>query len=287
MNKIQKIQFRSDFEETGFELKTLEELMSHKMPIDHNPFKPHRLNFFALLFITSGKVNHIVDFKEQHLTINDCLVISKGQVHAFDKNNTYKGYLILFTEDFLIKNLSKTVIEHISRIYNYHVYGTNYKINADSFEILNLLNKESHLQNQRFKVAILAALLAAFLLKLDKFDNNDDVYSMNNHHYHLFNAFRTNVENSFQQNRNAKYYAEKLNITYKHLNDICKEFSNRPAKEFIDDFVILEAKRQLSSTPVTIKEVAFQCGFDEVTNFQKYFKNLTHETPSDFKKKFT
>ena len=87
----------------------------------------------------------------------------------------------------------------------------------------------------------------------------------------------------FTESRNADFYAKKMNITYKHLNVICKEVVNITAKRFIDEFVILEAKRQLINSAVKSTELAFSLGFEEPTNFIKYFKKFTGLTPNRFK----
>ena len=83
--------------------------------------------------------------------------------------------------------------------------------------------------------------------------------------------------------RNAEFYANQMNITYKHLNEICKEIINSTAKQFIDDFVLLEAKRQLTNSGIRSTDLAYQLGFREPTNFVKYFKKHTGLTPNQFK----
>ncbi|TAF63563.1 MAG: AraC family transcriptional regulator [Cytophagales bacterium] len=286
MNKLPKIKFRTDLDQYGFEILLLENLTSSELPTDHNPFQPHRLNFFAVLMLSEGKVNHILDFTNTTIKENESIVISKGQVHSFDKLNVYKGYLILFTEDFLQKNLSKSIIDNISRIYNYHIFGSKYKVDTESYEIFKLLYKEQELKHTNLKTNIVASLLASFLLKLENHNQKEPFKVTFNHQYDLFTTFEKNVELHFTDSRNANFYADMQNITYKHLNEVCKQFSNKSVKEFIDDFIILEAKRQLSSTTLSVKEIAFNCGFDEVTNFQKYFKKITTETPVTFRQKF-
>jgi AraC-like DNA-binding protein len=92
------------------------------------------------------------------------------------------------------------------------------------------------------------------------------------------------VEKNFTKTRDAKAYAADLSISYKHLNDVSKEIVNSTAKSFIDNYVILEAKRMLVSTSLSVKEIAFELGFDEPTNFLKYFKKHTSITPVDFRK---
>jgi AraC-like DNA-binding protein len=286
MNKLPKIKFRTDLDQIGFEILSLESLTKTEIPKDHNPYQPHRINFFAVLMLEKGKVNHIIDFKKTIISQNECLIISKGQVHCFDKLNEYKGYLILFTEDFLEKNIAKSTIDNISRLYNYHIFSSKYKVDKDSVEIFELLNKEQKLKHHNLKSNIIASLLSAFLLKLENHNQKEPFKATYNHQYDLFVSFEKHLEIHFAENRNAKFYAEKQNITYKHLNEVCKQFSNKSAKEFIDDFIILEAKRQLTSTTLSVKEIAYYCGFDEVTNFQKYFKKIATETPISFRQKF-
>lgn len=83
--------------------------------------------------------------------------------------------------------------------------------------------------------------------------------------------------------RNANFYAKKLNITYKHLNSICKDVADVTAKQFIDAFIILEAKRLLINSEMKSTELAYTLGFEEPTNFVKYFKKYTGLTPNTFK----
>ena len=61
---------------------------------------------------------------------------------------------------------------------------------------------------------------------------------------------------------------------------------NKPVKEYIHEQLIMEIKRFLMNTDLSIKEIAYKTGFDEPTNFVKYFKKNTSSTPSAFRKDF-
>ena len=74
-----------------------------------------------------------------------------------------------------------------------------------------------------------------------------------------------------KESRSAKHYANLLNISYKELNNLTKVFTESTAKDYINDYTILEAKRSLASTNLSIKEIAFDYGFKEATNFIKFF----------------
>lgn len=287
MDKIPTVRFKSNLEKNGFEIKSLSELLTSELPKDHNPFLPHRLEFFAVIIITAEAGIHVIDFKEYRLTKNDCLVISKGQVHAFDANMKYNGYIVLFTEDFILKHLSQDTAAQVSSLFNYHIYSLKYQIPPQSSVLLNLIQLEqSHTENF-LKYKIIASLFGAFLCKLEQYNSNNSKQVLlkgTESNYFLFDKFKNQVERNYQSNRNAKHYASLLSISYKNLNEVSKIFTNKTAKEFIDDFIILEAKRYLCSTSLSAKEIAFKCGFDEQTNFQKYFKKLTGQTPVSFRK---
>ena len=107
--------------EFGFQLLKMEDVFSFKPSTKKNPFKPHRINFFALLLLTEGEMTHEVDFVEYKMTKGDCLFISKGQIHKFDKSPTYKGHGIIFTEEFMLHHFSLSAFSKISFLFNYHL----------------------------------------------------------------------------------------------------------------------------------------------------------------------
>ena len=74
-----------------------------------------------------------------------------------------------------------------------------------------------------------------------------------------------------------------MNIPYKQLNKLSRAFSKKTAKEYINNYIILEAKRNLVATNAPVKEIAYKCGFKEATNFIKFFKRITGDTPVKFR----
>ncbi len=74
-----------------------------------------------------------------------------------------------------------------------------------------------------------------------------------------------------------------LHISYKSLNQLCKQASGQTVKQLIDAHTILEIKRRLIIGRDKIQEIAYELGFDDVTYFVKFFKRHTQLTPSQFK----
>ena len=272
---------------SGFELLDFGELLSRNWKnADHDPFLPHRLNFFAIIAIRSGTVDHSLDFNSYALSGGDNLVVSKGQVHAFDKKSPYQGHMILFTEEFLLGHLAPSAVSKISRLYNYHLRPVRHHRFDGSGELIALLEKEIQSGNPALSSEIIAAILSIYLLKLETGSAIHDNDQVSGRSYEIFDAFRNQLESGFRQTRDAKDYAKKLAVSYKRLNSVCKELTGKTAKRFIDDYVILESKRQLSATALSVKEISYDCGFDEPTNFLKYFRKHTGQTPVQFRNKY-
>lgn len=286
MKNIPNIAFQNTDNTNEFEIINLSNLFARIFNNEnHNPALPHRISFFALLMVTKGTGKHNVDLKEYDLKEGTVLKIAKGQVHAFQNNPTYEGYLIIFTEDFVLNYFSKSSINLISHLYNYHITEpiTNDKTLNEDF--LNQLIIELKTENTYAQKNIVAALLDLYLLRLERKLQANKPENNNSKQYATFMLFKNLVETNYTTTRNVKDYANSLFISTKTLNQIMKEFTLNTAKHFIDEYVILEAKRAIVSTQKSLKEIAFDTGFDEVTNFTKFFKNKTDSTPKEFKSK--
>lgn len=286
MNNIPNISFDSKIDQNNFELLNLTELFNRLDSIEtHNPTLPHKIDFFAVLIVTKGSGTHQIDLQEYEITEGTVLKLAKGQVHAFQKSPNYEGYLFLFTEDFVMNYFLKSSINLISHLYNYHLTApiTSNKTGNTSF--IHELKIELDNPNKYAKNNIIAALLMLYLLRLERVSNSIETQQHKSKKYDSFIQFKNLVESNYTQTRNVQDYANKMLISTKQLNQIVQEFTINTAKSFIDNYVILEAKRELVSTNKSIKEVAYSIGFDEVTNYTKFFKKKVHCTPKEFRAK--
>ena len=284
---IPNVSFKPNQRELGFEMVELEELFHRKeAPLDHSPLKPHRPIFYAVLILTEGSVVHQLDFQDYPLIQGDALVISKGQVHAFGAQSGYKGYIVLFTEEFLFNQLAPPTLSKVLPLYNYHLNTPHFHAPEENEAFIRQIHQETGKTPPSIQPQVMAALLSTYLLKLAVRSQETHADHAQDQGYEIFDRFKHSVENRYAQTRNAKDYASELAVSYKHLNEVCKRFTLKTAKAFIDDYVMLESKRFLSSTSLSVKEIAYLIGFDEPTNFVKYYKKGTGQTPNQFRSKF-
>lgn len=272
---------------TDIEIIRLQELFARiaEAP-SHNPRKPHRLTFFALLIVTEGRGRHQIDLLNYEVIAGSVLKIAKGQVHSFQEDITYDGYLIIFTEEFVLKYFSKSSLNYISHLYNYHTSKPLVNDPLHYHQFLDQIFFEWKQTNTYAQKEILAKILELYLLRLERKIYGARPVIGNSRHQELFLRFKNLVEVKFTATRNVKDYAEWLRISPKHLNEIVRSVTLNTAKTFIDEHVVLEAKRSMISDGHSLKEVAFKLGFDEVTNFSKFFKKRTGLTPKAFKSSF-
>ena len=101
-----------------------------------------------------------------------------------------------------------------------------------------------------------------------------------------FNLFRKLVKKKILESRQVRFYADELGMSTKKLNRITQDVMGQAAKSYINDFLIIEIKRLLVNTSLSIKEIAYTTGFEEATNFVKYFKKYAGMNPSEFRKSF-
>ena len=101
--------------------------------------------------------------------------------------------------------------------------------------------------------------------------------------FELFDEFRQMVETHFRESSVVSFYADRLNVSTSYLAQVTKRVSGQAPKAFIDDRIISEARRLLTSTSLTVQEISYQLGFTSQAHFTKYFKKLTGLTPSDFR----
>lgn len=269
-----------------FDILTFEQLFSAREKYDHDIDRPHRTQFFCIFFVVEGEGTHYIDLHAHRYESGSIIFISAGQVHAFEINLETNGYLLLFTESFVLKNLTHSDSFLLDQLYNYHLRSPvlHAEKTAILAPIINEIYDEYHMDDPFAKGEILRILLKLLLIKAERIKQTMLPQDQNAQWLITFFAFRTRLQNQFTETRNAKVYAEMLGVSYKYLNDICKAICGETAKVFIDNFVVLEMKRHLATSNCSIKELTYKLGFDEPTNFVKFFKRHTNISPTQFRR---
>ncbi|MGM5471315.1 AraC family transcriptional regulator [Flavobacteriaceae bacterium LMO-SS05] len=270
----------------GFEIVPIEQIAKSNKVHQHNPELPHQLKFYTLIFFTQGTGRHFIDFNWYPVQQNSLVYLTKDQINAFEFSEALKGYCILFTEEYFINSFSNLTDDFVFRLFNPELFSPILQIpqNSEFVTYFKLLLKEySNSQSFNHK-NIINSLLTILISKAENLKQNLTFHSSDASKVVVYQNYMSLIEKNLTQSRSANFYAKELAISYKHLNSICKDLINKTAKNVIDDFVILQAKRNLINSTINSSELAYSLGFEDPTNFSKYFKKNTGLTPKSFVK---
>lgn len=290
-SSIPKIGFKETGSGVEFEVLKLAELFAQKdcLPVDIE--QPHRVYFHHVFFMTAGEGSHHIDFVSYPFSPGTLLYIAQGQVHSFDIQPGTDGYAVFFTTRFLKENLIHSDTPSFSRLYNYQLYEPVLQpTEFDGEEFLTLFSEIAR-EYGRLRLSgaeeILRLLLKVLLLKLERVKPTGVAGQTKAEWLARFERFRDCLGKHYLSTRKVRDYADMLRVSPKHFNTICKSVAGTTAKQCIDDFLILEVRRVLATSADSVQELAYAFGFDEPTNFVKYFKKHTGQTPAQFRALFT
>jgi AraC family transcriptional activator of pobA len=200
------------------------------------------------------------------------------------------GYVILFTPEFLLKNsIREDFIVNLKLFQKSDETPplplsdgmvTSLKIFAN--QMFSAFNSENEM---RFES--IGAYLKLFLIECNGHcslfpgSNTQNIEVGKT----LVRNFKAIVEKHFMNWHQVKDYADTLNVTPNYLNEVIRLTMHTSAKDYIQNRIILEAKRMATFTSKSSKEIGFDLGFEDPSHFSKFFKSNLGYSIQDFKKR--
>lgn len=273
--KIPKYKF-SNAEQLEFELTSITSIYKKSKSKLHTP---HRQDFYGLFYFTNTKGSHFVDFKEYEIKEGQLFLISNEQVHFFKNIEKTKGNIILFTSSFLDNDWL------IDQVFETAIYNPFLSLNKEQRNYFHTLIKQINtifFSNKKMKSEILKRYLEIILFEI--YQSNQERLTTKNNSYLRFITFKKDLKENFKTQKKVNFYAEKQNISPKTLNLAVRQTVDKSAKQFINEYLILSAKRLLINSTHTSSAIAYELGFDEPTNFTKFFKKAVNASPTMFRK---
>lgn len=285
--KVVDVPFRHPDPDLAFEVIPLQALFSREL--DHSlENDPQRLDFYLCMIFTKGNGTHIVDFVPYEYEPGSIFFVSKYQVHRFAVNRDSEGFLFVFTEQFVDDR--KTGVSLLSLLNIFDNLTASPKLPADPSQTAQLrvladqIVEEYGRPSDHLRANILRNLFLAFVLRAERVLQSVMNVHQSNVDYRLFRDFRESLEHHYHEYHNVQDFARLLSSTPKKLNALVRRVTGKTAKRFVDERIVLEAKRILSSGDMSTQEIAFKLGFKDPTYFVKYFKRHTGQTPKAFQR---
>ena len=249
----------------------------------------HRYEFHALVCVTQGSCTQMVDFKPIPCVPGSLLVLRPGQAHNYGRDEDWDGWNVLFRPEFVLpvstppRDLRLAV--DMDRLPE-HIVLSGPPLQAVTDSILQM-REDTQSDAPRDDVhALLRHQLHALLTRLAIVQGQQRAHEpVISPALQRFKRFQQLVEECFARWHQVADYASHLGYTEKSLTRAVEAAMGMTAKAFIAARVNLEAKRLLVHTDLTIASIAEKLGFEESTNFSKFFKRETGCTPAEFRQR--
>jgi len=246
-----------------------------------HPEPPCRHDYEEIMVGTNGQMDHCIDFQMQRSVAPSVVFIPRGKIHYTLPSEDARGWVIQFKSEFA----PGTPFSTFSRFLD----TTCYPFSAG--ETIDRLTSLCQLMNREFQIAapdylVIRHLLCALIAMIDSERKKNlpvAQQEVKSTQITLFNNFLKILESDFRSSEGCKTYADKLNISVRHLNNVCHTMFGKSVSEIIETRKLLEARQLLLGTSKTVSEIGFDLGYNEKSYFTRVFHKKTGLTPTEFR----
>ncbi len=244
----------------------------------------HRDSHYIFTCMESGHVKMMVDFKTVEARESTIFCVLPGQVHQGLLMKNVCGWFVAVKAELVPDTVRSFFDECLGEIQPLSMdknlvknLNTTAGLLHASYTNEMLSTKEGFLIVQ----SLLNAFLGMFALMYSR--KNISPASDENRALQLSRAFRILVRKDFKTMKSPSEYAAALNITRGYLTETVREVTGKPVQHWIHQEILIEAKRLLVFTNLSIKEVAYELGYSDHTYFSRLFSKLEDRSPSEFR----
>ncbi len=237
----------------------------------------HRHHFYEILWFTDveKKAFHSIDFENYPIKSNDVFILSPHQIHTMDVG-IKKGFLIPIAIDFF-ESLFTVDSDLLS-----FPYFVKESLSAQTLrslsQLTSLIEVEYKAQRRR---PLLEAYMRAFIILLQP--NNERAKQKNNASQEKVVRILQLVNQHFKTEKEVDFYAKSVNLSKRRVNEIMVKHTGKTVKQHLIDQLVIEAKRYMSFESLSLKEIAYDLGFNDPAYFSRLFKNKTGYNPDQFR----
>lgn len=260
-------------------------LASDKLPLNSSLTKAGKC---IICYCLNGEAEIEVNLKKHSFVKSEIMVVFPSQI--VEQKKISPGFSIMYftLAPHILQEITFRFPPSFLNFLHYHFY---YRVGEEIVKEETVRFKEieeKFLDTENFcRREILMNLLRIYFLELFNKIRRDELTHTglrHNRKAEIYEEFCSLVMRNYKTNRDVKYYADTLYISSKYLSIITMEHSNFGAKQWIDDYVILELKVRLKSTADSFQKIVDEFNFPDLAFMSKYFKTRVGISPSEFRK---
>lgn len=250
---------------------------------------PHRHDFFEVLYLARGSGFHVIDGNKYEIKPPCVFFMSPGQAHKIEFSHDIEGFIFIFTPEFYLIDYNNP-----NRLIEFPFFFTIRQDNPplvlenkEDVEFLESLFKSGIAEVQKdvdLSIGFLHSLLDLILTYCaSRYKGEENVLSGKGHM--VVKQFYQKVEENYEKNLSVAQYADLMAITPNHLTQTVARLTGKTSSQIIKAKQILEIKRLLVHTNLSVTEIATQLNFPDQSYFAKFFKRETGISPLRYRSK--
>ena len=251
---------------------------------------PHRHDFFEVLYLSKGSGFHIIDGNKYEIQPPCVFFMSPGQAHKIEFSSDIEGYIFIFTSEFYLINQTNQ-----NRLIEFPFFFTirqeNRPLMLESKQdvqfLENLFSKgiAEVEKGEKFSVDLLRSVLDLILTSCTVLYKSDENLLPKGRGNIVVKKFLQLVEENYQNNLTVNEYADKLSVTPNHLTQTVNQLTGKTSSQIIKAKQVLEIKRLLVHTNLSVTEIAGRLNFPDQSYFTRFFKRETGISPLQYRVK--
>ena len=246
----------------------------------------HQLSFYEIIFITEGSGKLALDEHKVSIQPKTIIFTSPGQVRRWEIEEEVKGFTLFFEKDFLQLFFSDELF--LYRFQYFHQYSHPAEMQTERIpfvkclQLLQEIEKEFE-QIQNDSTHLIRSILYQLLIILNRYYGGSYNVQTDTYVHPDFYRFRSILEKKILEEQTVEGYARMLNISPGFMNKLCRQFSGMSAQQMVHHKMVSEIKKQLHHNKSS-KEICYELGFSDPSNFNRFFKKITQITPHQYRK---
>jgi len=240
----------------------------------------HFHDFEELIIVTEGSLEHYIDFQNEVLQAPSVCYVSMGKMHKIVEHDDLRGWVINYKNEFI----PDSKLNFYSNFFN----STNIPILQSGctkrfISLCEVINDEF---NQLNPDLITIRHLTTALISMIESERKKNIQVENiikASQIMTFNNFLKILEENYRRDEGVSFYADKMNMSERNLNIICKNNFQKSVSEIIETRKLIEAKNLLIHSDKTVSEIGFELGYNEKSYFSRVFHNKLSITPTQFR----
>ena len=252
---------------------------------------PCRIDAFIVGIGTRGETTISLNLNEYTLRENTLFMIAPQNIIQAHANGTLEGHMVVVSSQFLQRmNIDmKHLMPLMLQLSAHPSIDISARESEELCRFIALMEHEIEAPTSAFADRIVSNLFMATLYKIGTTVEHyleahpEPANRKPDRAENYFRRFLQELSRHYKTERSVGFYAQQLCITPKYLTTLVKQVSKKSVSEWIEIYVVLEAKTLLKYSNLSIQEIAYTLNFPNQSFFGSYFKRNTGMSPSQYK----